>query len=57
MKPYVHFHIVPRMADQPEDRRSTKVFAYLGVSEAERVSEERMNEIAAKIQHLLRSNT
>ena len=55
--PHVHFHIVPRMADQPEDHRSIKVFAYLGVSEAERVSEERMNELAAKIQPLLRSNT
>ena len=49
--PHVHFHIVPRMADQPEDHRSTKVFAYLGVPEAERVSQERMNEIAARIQH------
>ena len=27
--PHVHFHIGPRMADQPEDHRSTKVFAYL----------------------------
>jgi diadenosine tetraphosphate (Ap4A) HIT family hydrolase len=51
--PHVHFHIVPRMADQPEDHRSTKVFAYLGVSEAEQVSEEQMNEIAAKIRRLL----
>lgn len=51
--PHVHFHIVPRMADQPEAYRSTKVFAYLGVSEAERVSEERMNEIAARIRPLL----
>jgi diadenosine tetraphosphate (Ap4A) HIT family hydrolase len=51
--PHVHFHVVPRMADQSEDKRSTKIFAYLGVSEAERVSETAMNEIAAKIQRLL----
>lgn len=54
--PHVHFHIVPRMADQPEDRRSTKVFAYLDVPEAERVSEERMNELAARIRPLLGSD-
>ena len=52
--PHVHFHIVPRMADQPEDRRSTKIFGYLGVPEEERVSEETMNEIAAKVQKILR---
>ena len=47
--PHVHFHIVPRMADQPEDRRSTKIFGYLGVSEEERVSEATMNDIAAHV--------
>jgi diadenosine tetraphosphate (Ap4A) HIT family hydrolase len=47
--PHVHFHIVPRMADQPEDRRSTKIFGYLGVPEEERVSEARMNDIAAQV--------
>ena len=51
--PHVHVHIVPRMADQPEDRRSTKIFAYLGVSEAERVHEDEMNTIAAKVRHIL----
>lgn len=51
--PHVHFHIVPRMADQPEDRRSIKVFTYLGVSEAEYVREEQMNEIASQVQRIL----
>lgn len=51
--PHVHFHIVPRMADQPEDRRSTQVFGYLGVSQEERVSEEQMNDIAAQIRRIL----
>lgn len=46
---HVHFHVVPRMADQPEERRATKIFGYLGVSEEERVSEARMNEIAGQV--------
>ncbi len=54
--PHVHFHIVPRMSDQPEDRRSTKIFAYLGVSQEESVSEHQMNDIATKIQSILLSN-
>ncbi len=51
--PHVHFHVVPRMADIPEERRSTKIFGYLGVSEEERLSEETMNEIAAKVKKIL----
>ena len=51
--PHVHFHVVPRMADQPEDRRSTKIFGYLGVPEEERVSETTMNSIAAKVREFL----
>ena len=47
--PHVHFHIVPRMANQPTDRRSTQVFAYLGVSQEESVSEDQMNEIGVRI--------
>jgi diadenosine tetraphosphate (Ap4A) HIT family hydrolase len=53
--PHVHFHIVPRMADQPEERRSTKIFGYLGVPVEERVSSDEMNEIAAKVQGILRA--
>lgn len=51
--PHVHFHVIPRMADQPEDRRSTKIFGYLGVPEEERVSETTMNMIAVKVQEIL----
>jgi len=53
--PHVHFHIVPRMENQPEDRGSVRIFKYLNVPEEERVSEERMNEISAKIQSILLS--
>jgi hypothetical protein len=41
------------MADQPEDRRSIQVFGYLRASQEERVSEERMNDMAARIQRIL----
>jgi diadenosine tetraphosphate (Ap4A) HIT family hydrolase len=50
---HVHFHIIPRMADQPEERRSTRIFGYLGVPDEERVREEVMNEIADKIRVFL----
>lgn len=51
--PHVHFHVIPRMVDQPEDRRSTHIFAYLGVAEEERVSEATMNAISEKIRDAL----
>lgn len=47
--PHVHFHVVPRMVDMPEERRSLHVFGYLGVPEEERVSEETMNAIADQV--------
>ena len=52
---HVHFHIIPRMANQPEERRGTKIFEYLRVSGEEQVSEDRMNEIAVKVQRILLS--
>ena len=55
--PHVHFHVVSRMVNQPEERKSTKIFGYLGVNEQERVSEAKMNEIAAQIQHILLSTS
>ena len=51
--PHVHFHVVPRMAGQPEDHRGPYVFRYLGVTEEERVTEARMNELAAQIREIL----
>ncbi len=52
--PHVHFHVIPRLADQPDDRRGPRVFGYLGVPDEERVGEERMNAIAAEISRRLR---
>lgn len=51
--PHVHFHIIPRMADQPPEYRGPKIFGYLGVPEQEYVSEERMNEIAEELRSFL----
>ena len=52
---HVHFHVVPRMADLPEDLRSVKIFKLLGVSDTDRVGEERMNEFAIQLRRLLES--
>jgi diadenosine tetraphosphate (Ap4A) HIT family hydrolase len=52
---HVHIHIIPRMADQPENRHSTQIFGYLNVPEEERVSQEVMNAIAEKVQKILLS--
>lgn len=51
--PHVHVHVIPRMADQPEDRRGPQIFGYLGVPEAERVTEARMNDIGAQVRERL----
>jgi diadenosine tetraphosphate (Ap4A) HIT family hydrolase len=51
--PHVHFHVIPRMADQPPELRGPRIFACLGVPEAKRVSEPAMNAFAAQMQALL----
>ncbi|MCA9881656.1 MAG: HIT family protein [Anaerolineae bacterium] len=51
--PHVHFHVVPRMANMPEDHRGIHIFKYLGVDESERVGEEDMNRIAKAIRSRL----
>jgi diadenosine tetraphosphate (Ap4A) HIT family hydrolase len=51
--PHVHFHVVPRMADAPEERRSVGSILYLNVAEEECVPEERMNAIADRIRSAL----
>ncbi len=53
--PHVHFHIIPRMAGQPEDRKSVHIFKYLGVAVEERVSEDQMNTIAARVRSFLQA--
>jgi diadenosine tetraphosphate (Ap4A) HIT family hydrolase len=43
---HVHFHVIPRMADLPADHHGPKVFGLLGPPESQRVSCERMDELA-----------
>jgi hypothetical protein len=45
--------VVPRMADQPAERRGPAIFGYLGVPDHERVSEEAMNQIGLEVRRLL----
>lgn len=51
--PHVHFHVIPRMADLPEDLTSIKIFRYLGVPDGEQVTEAAMNAIATKVRDAL----
>jgi hypothetical protein len=37
------------MADQPDNLRGPRIFGYLGVPEAERVPEEAMDALAARV--------
>jgi diadenosine tetraphosphate (Ap4A) HIT family hydrolase len=50
---HVHFHMIPRMADLPEEYRGTQISKYSGVPEEERVTPEAMNAIALKIRERL----
>lgn len=46
---HVHFHVVPRMADLPADRRGPAVFGYLKAPADQVVTERRMDELAAEL--------
>lgn len=47
---HVHFHIIPRMADQADELRGPRIFGALNVPEDQRISEDQMNEIGAVLQ-------
>jgi diadenosine tetraphosphate (Ap4A) HIT family hydrolase len=53
---HVHFHVVPRMADLPDENRGANIFNYLGVDDEHRISENAMNEIASRMQNELGVN-
>lgn len=44
---HLHVHVVPRMRDQPPDRRGPAVFGYL--KDGQTITPERRNEIAAAL--------
>lgn len=43
---HVHFHLVPRAADLPDDRRGPAVFGYLGAGDDLRLSDAAMDDVA-----------
>ena len=50
---HVHFHLIPRMADQSHELRGPRIFGLLGVPEDRRVSEARRDDLArALVDHL-----
>jgi diadenosine tetraphosphate (Ap4A) HIT family hydrolase len=46
---HVHFHVVPRMPDIPDDRRGPAIFGYLGAPEGERLDDRQQDEVAAEL--------
>ena len=50
---HLHLHVVPRLADQPEEARGPKVFAYLAADEKQWPSEAERDTIALSIRAVL----
>lgn len=46
---HVHFHIVPRPANLPDEFRGPRVFQLLGPSASPHVDERQMDDVAAKL--------
>lgn len=46
---HVHFHVIPRMGDLPDDRRGPAIFRYLDPPPDQRVDDERKDELAAAL--------
>lgn len=44
---HVHFHVIPVPRDNPDELRSYRIFARLGVPKDQQVPEKRLNELAA----------
>ena len=51
--PHVHFHVVPRLNEQPETHRGPRVMKYLQVTEDEYVTEDVMNALSEQIRQAL----
>lgn len=54
---HVHFHLIPRMADQPAEHRGPGVFGLLGAPEDRRVSDARMDGLAVALARQLREGS
>jgi diadenosine tetraphosphate (Ap4A) HIT family hydrolase len=46
---HVHFHVIPRMAERPAERRGPGIFGLLGVPEQPQVNGDRMDALAAAL--------
>jgi diadenosine tetraphosphate (Ap4A) HIT family hydrolase len=46
---HVHFHVIPRHADLPDDLRGPRVFGLLGGDADRHVSDAAMDDVAAKL--------
>ena len=46
---HLHFHLVPRMPDQPAEHRGPRVFAHLGHPESSRVTESARDDLALRL--------
>jgi diadenosine tetraphosphate (Ap4A) HIT family hydrolase len=53
--PHVHFHIIPRFADQPAEMRGPRIFAMSGLPPEDCVDEAQMNAIANDVRQALLS--
>ena len=51
--PHVHFHVVPRLNEQPETHRGPRVMKYLQVTEDEYVTEDVINALSEQIRQAL----
>jgi diadenosine tetraphosphate (Ap4A) HIT family hydrolase len=51
--PHVHFHVIPRLVDQPAETRGPRVFALSGVPPQDRIDEAQMNAIAEGVRQAL----
>ena len=52
--PHVHFHVIPRADDLPEEHRGPAIFNHLGIEGGNEVGEARMNTISRVIQRELK---
>jgi diadenosine tetraphosphate (Ap4A) HIT family hydrolase len=50
---HVHFHVIPRLPDLPQDRRGTAVFSYLARTQEEQVTAQRMDSVSESLQRAL----
>ena len=53
LHPHVHFHVVPRMPDIPEENMGANVFNYLGVDDASRLTDIEMNPFALQLRRAM----